>query len=158
MTELLSFADAPFVLRLLNEPSFIQNIGDRGEPMVGRGDDDELIVEQRLVPDSPVGHALVDQREIQGALAQRRDRRRGMLCVDTEVHVFPPLAECAQYRRQPVVRSAALRRDPYCPACRLELAVHHLAFEGIDLGENISSRLRELLTAAGVSTSSNEQG
>jgi RimJ/RimL family protein N-acetyltransferase len=27
---LLSFADAPFVLRLLNEPSFIQNIGDRG--------------------------------------------------------------------------------------------------------------------------------
>lgn len=39
----LSAVDAPFILQLLNEPSFIQNIGDRGVRMVS---DAEMYIEQ----------------------------------------------------------------------------------------------------------------
>lgn len=57
-----TLADAPFVLRLLNEPSYLQNIGDRGVRTIEQA---ERFIEERFLSSyrtNGFGHWLVSDR------------------------------------------------------------------------------------------------
>lgn len=106
------------------------------ERMVGRNDDDLLVLEQGCASESALIHVAGHDGEIERSIQQRAHRVRRRFGDDAYIHPRPFLSERGDDCWEPVVARVALGRQSHDARSAGILGGYEVPLEGLDFMEN----------------------